>query len=312
MRQQLHFLDITIELTGAADSNSRTLLKELQGYGSTAIRKDVSGTLSIKKAANFRIPKQACLKGFWRSSGLRHYAETTTHFWVQGKSAIVSNLHTRGVEIHLGDNPSAEFIAAARNAIKWLIIKAAEKSGYGYAHAAAAYFRGRSILLPGNPGAGKSSFVMRLMKAGAVVLNDDVTLIHLGSGRMIPLALNLHVKGDFSKRFNVSPRERWAWFRDEAVKEAEKVKGVDVILFPQVWAASESRVKKLSPEETEIRLDGIYLKEMSWNAFPAPSQRMKSAHRKMIKNADSYVFYCGTHEAKIQKRLENFLKKYEE
>ncbi len=271
----------------------------------------ISGSLLIRERGKSRLPAKAVLKGFWFSSGLRSYFLGSGQYWTFQDSIVFSDLKNRKVEIVLGRKNPEGILGVARNAIKWLIVKCAESQGYIYAHAAAARFGRTHLLMPGHSGAGKSSCLIRAIRSGGTVLNDDVSLIHRQTGHMIPLALKLHVKGDFAKRFNIPSRERWGCFHDPSAGLNEKEQWPQIILFPEVWASPESKMARISSAEAAARLEAIYMKEVSWNAFAAPWKKRKEAHRLLLKRADNYVIRAGTREMNVQAKLDKLIKKYE-
>ncbi len=312
MSEVIKISNISIALERDRSRFSDRVFEEFARYEQASIRREkISGSLLIRAGGEVRLPAKALLKGFWLSSGLRSYFLGNEQYWTLRDSMVFSDLKTRRVEIILGQKNPEGILGVARNAIKWLIIKCAESLGYIYAHAAAARFGRTHLLMPGHSGAGKSSFLMRVIRSGGTVLNDDVSLIHQETGHMIPLALSLHVKGDFAKRFNIPSRERWGWFHDPSAGMNEKEQWPRIILFPEVWVSPESKLTRISSAEASARLEAIYMKEVSWNAFPAPWRKRKEAHRRLLKRADAYVVRAGTCEMNVQAKLDKLVRKYE-
>ncbi|MDD5585969.1 MAG: HPr kinase/phosphatase C-terminal domain-containing protein [Alphaproteobacteria bacterium] len=52
-------------------------------------------------------------------------------------------------------------------------------------HASCVAFDGRGVLLAGDPGAGKSEIALCLIEAGAKLVSDDQTALHVENGRLI-------------------------------------------------------------------------------------------------------------------------------
>jgi HprK-related kinase A len=63
-------------------------------------------------------------------------------------------------------------------------------------HAAVVERDGRALLLPGRPGAGKSTLCAALVLAGWRLLSDELTLVDLQEGRIWPLARPISLKND--------------------------------------------------------------------------------------------------------------------
>lgn len=312
MSEVINVSNISIALKRDRGRFSDRIFEEFARYERVPLRREkISGSLLIRGGGKARLPAKAALKGFWLSSGLRNYFLGNGQYWTIQDSMVFSDLKNRRVEIILGRKDPEGILGAARNAIKWLIIKCAESQGYIYAHAAAARFGKTHLLIPGHSGAGKSSFLMRVIRSGGTVLNDDVSLIHRETGHMIPLALSLHVKGDFAKRFKVPPRERWGWFHGPSAGTNEREQWPRVVLFPEVWASPESRLTRISSAEAAARLEAIYMKEVNWNAFPVSRKRRREAHRRLLKRADSYVIRAGISERNVQAKLDKLVRKYE-
>ncbi len=75
--------------------------------------------------------------------------------------------------------------------IRWLL--ADEARDWIFIHAGAVGWRGRAIVLPGASGAGKSSLVAELVKAGALYYSDEYAILDR-LGRVHPFATPLQVR----------------------------------------------------------------------------------------------------------------------
>src|SRR5579872_2771307 len=75
--------------------------------------------------------------------------------------------------------------------IRWLL--ADEARDWIFIHAGAVGWRGQAIVLPGASGAGKSSLVAELVKAGALYYSDEYAILDL-LGRVHPFATPLQLR----------------------------------------------------------------------------------------------------------------------
>lgn len=258
----------------------------------------------IRRPGALRLPPGARLEGFWPERALRHYVKGSGHFWISGKSLIAVDFYSGRLTLSLADAPDPPAEETARNALKWMIIKTAERAGYFYMHAGAVRLGGAQILLPGNSGSGKSSFLIRLRRAGGEILNDDVVLWDSRSQQYLSLPLAIHVKGDFKKRFRVPVSRRWIW----PVPESPVREPVKTVLFPCVYQSSHSRVTPLTEREALNRLDTIYQKETDWNAYPEPADMRRRAYSRLLKKAEAFAFYAGRNEQEVERTLRGFLR----
>lgn len=76
--------------------------------------------------------------------------------------------------------------------MNWCI--AAHAHHYLLLHAAVLERRGQAVVLPGEPGAGKSTLTGALMLSGWRLLSDEITIIDRDDGLLVPLARPIGLK----------------------------------------------------------------------------------------------------------------------
>jgi hypothetical protein len=88
--------------------------------------------------------------------------------------------------------PANHALASLEWGMNWCI------ASYGHhvlgLHAAVLERNGRAILLPGEPGAGKSTLTAALALSGWRLLSDEIALIRLNDGLLLPLARPVNLK----------------------------------------------------------------------------------------------------------------------
>lgn len=88
--------------------------------------------------------------------------------------------------------PAAQSYAMLEWGMNWCI--AAHAHHYLLLHAAVLERNGRAVVLPGDPGAGKSTLTAALMLAGWRLLSDEMTMIDRDDGLLVPLARPISLK----------------------------------------------------------------------------------------------------------------------
>ncbi len=88
--------------------------------------------------------------------------------------------------------PAAQAYAMLEWGMNWCI--AAHAHHYLLLHAAVLERNGRAVILPGDPGAGKSTLTAALMLAGWRLLSDEMAMIDRGDGLLVPLARPVSLK----------------------------------------------------------------------------------------------------------------------
>ena len=88
--------------------------------------------------------------------------------------------------------PAAQAFAMLEWGMNWCI--ATHAHHYLLLHAAVLERRGRAVILPGDPGAGKSTLTAALMLSGWRLLSDELTMIDRDDGRVVPLARPVSLK----------------------------------------------------------------------------------------------------------------------
>jgi hypothetical protein len=88
--------------------------------------------------------------------------------------------------------PADQAFAMLEWGMNWCI--AANAHHYLLLHAAVLERRGRAVILPGDPGAGKSTLTAALMLSGWRLLSDEITMIDRDDGLVVPLARPVGLK----------------------------------------------------------------------------------------------------------------------
>lgn len=88
--------------------------------------------------------------------------------------------------------PAAQAFAMLEWGMNWCIATRAHH--YLLLHAAVLERRGRAVILPGEPGAGKSTLTAALMLSGWRLLSDEMTMVDRDDGLIVPLARPVSLK----------------------------------------------------------------------------------------------------------------------
>jgi hypothetical protein len=90
-----------------------------------------------------------------------------------------------------------EVLESLERDLRWLL--ADEARDWIFIHAGAVEWRGRAIVLPGASGAGKSSLIAELVRAGALYYSDEYAILDL-QGRVHPFATPLQLRPEGQTR----------------------------------------------------------------------------------------------------------------
>lgn len=265
-----------------------------------------------------RPPEGAVLTGKWLQEGREEYVFENKHFLSIENKVLISLDHAnQKVQIeHSVFNK--EVLTFSRIAMKWLIIKAAERLGHTYVHGSALRYQDRNLLFAGDSGSGKSSFLFRLLRAGGKILTDDALL--LSNQQIIPFVLNVSMRSDFSERFGLTKvsENKIRYDLGELADSNENVyfvgvnevvTGLDILVLPRVHHSKISHIESCTSQQAIERLSQIYEKEVSWNAFIEPLNIVKARYEKMLKNCTCIFFYAGSDEEEIKRVFFKWLEK---
>lgn len=114
-----------------------------------------------------------------REAGLRRFIAPQINFWLDGQSPFKPL-------------PSHQAFALLEWGMNWCI--AGRAHHYLMLHAAALERNGACIVMPGEPGAGKSTLTAALMLSGWRLLSDELTLIDRRDGSLAGLARPVSLK----------------------------------------------------------------------------------------------------------------------
>lgn len=112
-------------------------------------------------------------------SGLRRWIRPQVNFWVDGHAPFKPL-------------PADHAVALLEWGMNWCI--AGHAHHHLLLHAAVLERRGRCVVLPGDPGAGKSTLTAALMLSGWRLLSDELTMIDRDDGQIVPLARPVGLK----------------------------------------------------------------------------------------------------------------------
>lgn len=90
--------------------------------------------------------------------------------------------------------PAGHAFASLEWGLNWCI--AGHAHHYLMLHAAVLEKNGRAVILPGDPGAGKSTLTAALSLSGFRLLSDEITLVDRDDGLLVPLARPVSLKND--------------------------------------------------------------------------------------------------------------------
>ncbi len=178
-------------------------------------------------------------------------------------------------------------------------------------HAAVLERNGRAVLLPGEPGAGKSTLTAALSLSGWRLLTDETALVDLDSGLVWPLARPVNLKNDSIDIIQAFSRE--AVFGDrvfdthkgtvahlkpraETVARMDEPCPVGWVVFPR-WAGGEPA--RLTPRSRADTF--VFAAENSFN-YSVLGEAGFRALEGLIRGADCYDFRYG----KLEDALSTF------
>ncbi|RMG34769.1 MAG: HprK-related kinase A [Gammaproteobacteria bacterium] len=141
--------------------------------------------------------------------------------------------------------PANQVFASFEWGLNWVISNHAHQ--FIMLHAAVVEKNGRALVLPGEPGAGKSTLCAALMLEGWRLLSDEITLIRPGT------------------------REAWPLCRPASLKNASieliRARYPEAVLGPVVDATSKGRVTHLKPAPDSIERMEVPA-PITWFVFP--------------------------------------------
>jgi HprK-related kinase A len=112
-------------------------------------------------------------------TGLRRWLRPQINFWYDGYSPFKPL-------------PANHAFALLEWGLNWCV--AGHAHHYLMLHAAVLEKNGRAVVLPGDPGAGKSTLTAALMLSGWRLLSDEITLIDRDDGQLVGLARPVSLK----------------------------------------------------------------------------------------------------------------------
>ncbi len=225
---------------------------------------------------------------------------------VNGSRIVVGPPVSRSVNVWFGNTPTALSPVARVNVLSYALHAALRRSGLYDLHSAGAVEpqSGRGILLVGDSNSGKSTLTLRLALAGWSYLSDDLILLDENSdgiyarglrrifsvsaatltGCHIPRleeALGTPVNSDPNKR-RLDPT---IIFPDGYAPLCKP----QMIYFPEISDAAETRVEALGQAEVVMRLLQIY----PWASFDTTAREYLRFLSRLVNQTRAYVLRAG-------------------
>lgn len=179
-------------------------------------------------------------------------------------------------------------------------------AAYGHAfltlHAAVLERNGRAVLMPGEPGAGKSTLTAALSLSGWRLLTDETAIVDLETGMVWPVARPVNLKNDsidiitefsadavFGDKVRDTHKGVVAHLKpsEDSVLRMDQACPVGWVVFPRWNAGAESRLTSRSRADTFV-----YAAENSFN-YNVLGDKGFRALEKAIRGAECFDFRYG-------------------
>jgi HprK-related kinase A len=163
--------------------------------------------------------------------------------------------------------PAVQAFALLEWGMNWCI--AGQGHHYLLLHAAVLERHGRAVILPGDPGAGKSTLAAALMLAGWRLLSDELAVIDRDDGRLVPLARPVSLKnqsidiirghaanavfGDTARDTHKGTVSHLRASADSVARIGEKARAVHVV-FPRWRAGAEVSLRPRAKADAFMHL----------------------------------------------------------
>ena len=297
--------DLVIEANHQNDLLFSRMHRELKPYCVVKARPPNALIEIVREKKITAVPPKAVCAGYWPEPDEHRYLlDNVVYYRCAGKALFIKNYRKNRLSIRY-ISLNKRVLRHALAAIKWLIIKCAEDNGYAFVHGAAVHFLGKNIIFAGHSGSGKSSCLLRLNQAEAKIISDDAVLIKGKS--LASFFFDLNSKGDLAQRFRFDRIKRWPGISRDT-SSGELFQGVDMIFFPHIWNHPVSRLTPVASKKAFKKLIEIYLKETSWNAYPAKQGVCEKRYKVGLTKTRCFDFFAGYREKDARKCLLDFIK----
>ncbi|MBW2992374.1 hypothetical protein KY345_04115 [Candidatus Woesearchaeota archaeon] len=292
--------DFIVQIRHNNDELFRYINDELKFYGTKELQ--IGDALIEINAGNddFTIPKKA-VRIFSNKPGIKVRSDGVDYILRPDEALIVMDFRRKRVKINYVI-ANANVLLMLRWAVKWLIIKTAENKGLAYIHGAAVRYKGKNIVFAGDSGSGKSSCLLRMLRAGAQLISDDNTFV---DPRIIPFSLKPAVSKDLIKRFQIKGQD------EEVYKhhiQDSNIGMIDLLILLKVWHHDTSEVTPVMPDDAVAELENIYFREMKITEIEVQDKNISiQKYRQAIGSARCFTLYAGNDEEEVKETLLNFI-----
>jgi hypothetical protein len=223
-------------------------------------------------------------------------------------------------EVLIAFRPGAEALWLASHPLLTLpLVELLKRRALFSVHAAGLALTGRSLLLAGTTGAGKSTLTLALLQRGLDLLGDDMTFLRIGPAGLRTLAfpdeidVTPHTLGMFpelAERLPDAGRPGWKKLQLDAATlggptvawESEPV----ALVFPTIAGSETSSLTSLTTGEALVELaPNVILTER------ASSQAHLGALGELVKHCQCYRLHTGTDLTQAAYLLESLLQRPE-
>lgn len=206
------------------------------------------------------------------------------------------------------DHMATKLAAVARLVQQLLMLEHSQRSILAYCHAAAVSHAGRSLLMPGNSGVGKSTLTAFLVAKGFGYLGDDIIALAEDDWALLPLPTCLSIKtGSWPILEECFPTLRQLPTLDRYGREMRYVepqgnydcltqaRAPSAILFPFYKAGEATTLRPVEPLDGMVRLIGAHTALMT----PATEARLAKLLAFVEQTPAFELTYCDLPGAKM-------------
>ncbi|MBC7455971.1 MAG: HprK-related kinase A [Massilia sp.] len=162
-------------------------------------------------------------------------------------------------------------VAQAFPMFEWTLNWCVSSNAHRYLciHAAVVEKNGHAVILPAPPGSGKSTLCAALVSRGWRLLSDELTLVRLGTGDLVPLARPISLKNasiDIIRRY--APNSVFSPVVDDTIKgsiahlkapadsvaRASQCARPAWVIFPKYTAGASAQLQPITPARAFMRL----------------------------------------------------------
>ncbi|MBW2992375.1 hypothetical protein KY345_04120 [Candidatus Woesearchaeota archaeon] len=295
MKTNYRFAEFIVQLNYEKENDLASYMKDVIFSSFEKAKDTESHDCSVEIVSEFKIPQKAVRIRAWENE-LIFEKDREIFFFSPNQALISIDPINKKIKI---ESKEGSIKPLLHKAIEYLFAGAALEKGMVYLNAYTLSYKGKTIVLAGNPDFARRYCFSIMLSEGAEMVSSDTFIA--SASYIYPLPVKTSIVEN-NTRFDSIPMRNLASLNIPKAQHKVHLKQIDTILFIEEWNDEESECKEINIDQAVrnlIRINREYEGYFSEQDF----LHMERNYTDKLKGAKFYTFHVGSKEEEAKKKL---------